>query len=98
MPPPSSISFTALTLVPGLPPTATQADAFATAVMVLGAEEGLAFAEQWKLAAMTLTRNADGSFTEARNALYPEPLEPALHPTLDSNRDSARDSREANRP
>ena len=55
-------------------PTATQADGFATALMVLGAEQGLAFAEQWKLAAMTLTRNEGGGFTEVRNALYPEPL------------------------
>jgi thiamine biosynthesis lipoprotein len=68
-------------------PTATQADAFATAVMVLGAEEGLALAEQWKLAAMTLTRNADGGFTEARNSLYPEPLDPALDPSLDPGLD-----------
>jgi FAD:protein FMN transferase len=55
-------------------PTATQADAFATALMVLGSEQGLAFAEQWELPAMTLTRAADGSLIEARNALYPEPV------------------------
>lgn len=55
-------------------PTAAQADGFATALMVLGAREGLAFAEQWNLPAMTLTRNAEGGFTEERNALYPEPL------------------------
>ena len=73
-------------------PTATQADAFATAVMVLGADEGLALAEQWKLAAMTLTRNADGGLTEARNALYPDPLDPALDPVPDVPLDAAIDS------
>lgn len=56
-------------------PNATQADAFATAIMVLGSEQGLALAEQWQLAAMTLTRAADGSLHEARNALYPEPAQ-----------------------
>jgi thiamine biosynthesis lipoprotein len=55
-------------------PTAAQADGFATALMVLGAREGLAFAEQWNLPAMTLTRNEGGGFTEERNALYPEPV------------------------
>jgi len=55
-------------------PTATQADAFATTLMVLGAKQGLALAEQWNLAAMTLTRDAKGDLTEERNALYPEPL------------------------
>lgn len=56
-------------------PTATQADAFATALMVLGPEEGLALAEQWKLGAMTLVRKADHDFVEERNDLYPKPLE-----------------------
>jgi hypothetical protein len=42
--------------------------------MVLGAKQGLALAEQWNLAAMTLTRDAKRNFTEERNALYPEPL------------------------
>lgn len=55
-------------------PTATQADAFATTLMVLGAKQGLALAEQWNLAAMTLTRDAKGDLGEERNALYPEPL------------------------
>ena len=55
-------------------PTATQADAFATTLMVLGAKQGLALAEQWNLAAMTLTRDAKGDLSEERNALYPEPL------------------------
>jgi len=57
-------------------PTATQADGFATALMVLGEDAGLALAEQWKLPAMTLTRTEDGGLREARNALYPEPLAP----------------------
>ncbi|MFO0691025.1 MAG: FAD:protein FMN transferase, partial [Myxococcota bacterium] len=59
-------------------PTATQADGFATALMVLGPEQGLALAEQWKLGAMTLVRTADGGFSEARNTLYPEPIGPDL--------------------
>jgi thiamine biosynthesis lipoprotein len=59
-------------------PTATQADGFATAIMVLGAREGLALAEQWNLGAMTLTRDEGGGFVEERNALFPEPVdEPA---------------------
>lgn len=57
-------------------PTATQADGFATALMVLGPEQGLALAEQWKLGAMTLLRTADGGFVEERNSLYPEPIGP----------------------
>lgn len=57
-------------------PTATQADGFATALMVLGPEQGLALAEQWKLGAMTLVRSADGGFVEERNGLYPEPVGP----------------------
>jgi thiamine biosynthesis lipoprotein len=56
-------------------PTATQADGFATALMVLGSKEGLALAEQWDLGAMTLTRRGDGQLVEERNALYPEPLD-----------------------
>ncbi len=59
-------------------PTATQAAAFATTLMVLGPKDGLALAEQWNLGAMTLTRAAGGSFSVERNALYPEPLDPAL--------------------
>lgn len=58
-------------------PTAAQADGFATALMVLGARDGLALATSWNLGAMTLTRTADGGLTEERNALYPEPIRPA---------------------
>ena len=56
-------------------PTATQADGFATALMVLGADDGLALAEQWNLGAMTLTRDDGGGFVEERNALFPEPVD-----------------------
>ncbi len=68
-------------------PTAAQADGFATTLMVLGAREGLAFAEQWNLPAMTLTRNENGGFTEERNALYPEPVAEPLNepPTEPAN-------------
>lgn len=61
-------------------PTAAQADAFATALMALGPEEGLALAERFELAAMTLRRREDGGFDEARNALYPEPVAPGEDP------------------
>lgn len=64
-------------------PTAAQADGFATAVMVLGAEEGLALAEAWQLGAMTLTRTPGGELVEERNALYPEPLDRARSGTPD---------------
>ncbi|MBY0398664.1 FAD:protein FMN transferase [Myxococcota bacterium] len=67
-------------------PTATQADGFATALMVLGPEKGLALAEQWKLGAMTLLRGADGGFAEERNALYPEPITDERAAELDSGR------------
>ncbi|MEZ4333286.1 MAG: FAD:protein FMN transferase [Myxococcota bacterium] len=70
-------------------PTAAQADGFATAVMVLGAKEGLALAEAWRLGAMTLTRRADGTLVEERNALYPEPLDRAALATPDVGPDRA---------
>jgi thiamine biosynthesis lipoprotein len=41
---------------------AVRADAFATALMVLGPDEGLAFAERTGLAALFLVRGEDGSF------------------------------------
>ncbi len=56
-------------------PTATQAAAFATTLMVLGAKDGLALAEQWNLGAMTLARAEGASLREERNALYPKPLD-----------------------
>lgn len=55
-------------------PTATQAAAFATTLMVLGAKAGLALAEQWNLGAMTLARAEGAILREERNALFPKPL------------------------
>lgn len=52
--------------------SATEADAWATALMVLGTEEGLALAEQWEIAAMSLHRDGRGGYTVRRNALFPE--------------------------
>lgn len=62
-------------------PTATQAAAFSTTLMVMGAKDGLALAEQWNLGAMTLARAAAGSLHEERNALYPKPLDPVPDPS-----------------
>lgn len=59
-------------------PTATQAAAFSTTLMVMGAKDGLALAEQWNLGAMTLARAEAGSLREERNALFPKPLDPAV--------------------
>lgn len=55
-------------------PTATQAAAFSTTLMVLGAKDGLALAEQWNLGAMTLARSESDDLREEHNALYPKPL------------------------
>ena len=66
-------------------PTATQAAAFSTTLMVMGAKHGLALAEQWNLGAMTLTRADAGSLREERNALYPAPVDPAGAPPLAAN-------------
>ena len=53
-------------------PSTTQADAWATAIMVLGADEGLALAEQWEIGAMALLRGENGEIVDRRNALFPE--------------------------
>lgn len=53
--------------------SATEADAWATALMVLGDPDGLALASQWQLGAMLLLRNEDGSIVERRNELFPDP-------------------------
>ena len=42
-------------------PTCAEADAWATALMVMGVEEGLRFAQQTKLQALFLTRQPDGT-------------------------------------
>ncbi len=58
-------------------PNVATADAWATAVMVLGPRDGLALTEQWNLAAMTLSRTDGGGLREERNSLFPEPVVPA---------------------
>ena len=52
--------------------SATEADAWATTLMVLGDPEGLILAEEWEIAAMLLIRDAHGGFIEKRNSLFPE--------------------------
>ena len=49
-------------------PSAMWADAYATTLMVLGTEQGLAFAEQHKLAALILTKSASGEVVERYTA------------------------------
>ena len=49
-------------------PSAMWADAYATTLMVLGTEEGLAFAEKHKLAALILTKSASGEVVERYTA------------------------------
>jgi thiamine biosynthesis lipoprotein len=51
--------------------SATEADAWATTLMVLGSREGLALAESRGIAALMLFRNQDGTISEQRNALFP---------------------------
>lgn len=55
--------------------TATVADAWATTLMVLGEDEGLALAEAHHIAALLLARDENATITERRNALFPEPIE-----------------------
>jgi len=57
-------------------PSATEADAWATTLMVMG-DEGLELATEWNHGAMLLMREADGSIDERRNALFPETKPPA---------------------
>ena len=65
-------------------PDAATADGWATALMVLGPEAGLALTEQWSLAAMTISRAEDGGLRERRNALFPEPVALDRQPALDA--------------
>lgn len=51
--------------------TATEADAWATTMMVLGEPEGLELAEEWGIAVMLLVRTEEGAIEERRNALFP---------------------------
>lgn len=52
--------------------TATEADAWATTLMVLGEQEGLRLATQWGVGALLLLRGESGEIIERRNALFPE--------------------------
>ena len=55
--------------------TATKADAWATTLMVLGENEGLALAEERGVAALLLVRDENATIVERRNALFPETIE-----------------------
>ena len=50
--------------------TATEADAWATTLMVLGEEEGLSLAQERGIAALVLIRNEDGTLSERHNTLF----------------------------
>lgn len=52
--------------------TATQADAWATTLMVLGEKEGIAFAEKRGIAALLLIRNENATIVERRSQLFSE--------------------------
>jgi thiamine biosynthesis lipoprotein len=51
--------------------TATEADAWATTLMVVGERDGLSLASRHGIAAMILQRMDDGSIAERRNDLFP---------------------------
>jgi thiamine biosynthesis lipoprotein len=55
--------------------TATRADAWATTLMVLGEEDGLALAEERGIAALLLVRGKDEKIVERRTSLFPETIE-----------------------
>lgn len=60
--------------------SAAEADAWATALMVLGAPDGLELAEQWNVAALVLLRGDEGEIIERSNALFPETRVPGASP------------------
>lgn len=62
--------------------TATEADAWATTLMVLGERDGLSLASHHDIAAMVLLRMEDGTISERRNALFPisDGAQPNDHP------------------
>lgn len=64
-----------------LHPSAATADAWATALMVLGPEEGMALARRRELAALFITRTSDGSLLESATAAF-EPFRRPLPPAL----------------
>lgn len=51
--------------------TCERADAYATALMVLGEDEGLAFAEDKGLAVLLLVLEEDGNYREVRSSAFP---------------------------
>lgn len=55
-----------------------EADAWATALMVLGEEDGLALADEWGFAALLLLRGEDGSIAVKRNRFFPETIDPTV--------------------
>ncbi len=59
---------------------AMRADAWATALMVLGDDEGLPLAERNGIAALVLIRDTNGAILERPNALFPETTTPPHRP------------------
>jgi thiamine biosynthesis lipoprotein len=51
-------------------PLCVRADALSTALMVMGPEDGLAFAERERLPVLLLVRRADGTFEERASAAF----------------------------
>lgn len=58
--------------------SATQADAWATALMVLGEGDGFDLAEEWEIAAMLLVRGEGDAIEAKQNRFFPETTEPAV--------------------
>jgi thiamine biosynthesis lipoprotein len=51
----------------------TEADAWATTLMVLGEDKGLPLADSKRIGALLMMREPDGTIRERRNAYFPEP-------------------------
>lgn len=62
----------ALTSATVIDPSAMRADALATALMVLGPDDGMALARRLNLAALLLVRNTDGGFDERPTSRFDE--------------------------
>ena len=56
--------------------TATEADAWATTLMVLGRRDGLALSEERGIAALILIRHEDGTVSGQQNSLFPKTADP----------------------
>lgn len=56
--------------------SAAEADAWATALMVLGEEDGLALTEEWNVAALVLVRGEGGTIEAKPNRLFPSTIDP----------------------